>query len=136
MPAPLVAAAGIKGSQEAYKFTTKTGKWKEPKFSHNPGRPPKDWFVKMYRRISANPKYRGYSKKRKAKIVAGIWHKHYSKRTKQKLTAKEGNPHNKKLIFIPHGKGSHQRVKDLLGVGFKIKSEDVRGLYLKKVDYG
>lgn len=90
MPAPVIAAAGVHGGKKAHKFTTKTGKWKEPEFSHNPGRPPKAWFDKMYKRISANPKYKNYSSERKAKIIAGIWHKKYDEKTRKRLAKKYG----------------------------------------------
>jgi len=47
-------------------------------------RPPKKWWDKMLKRISAMKKYREFPVKRKHKIVAGIWHD-YSDATKRRL---------------------------------------------------
>lgn len=50
-------------------------------------RPPLKWWRKYYKKVSAQKKYRGFGRKRKSRITAGIWHD-YSKATQRRIIRK------------------------------------------------
>ncbi len=64
------------------------------KLKDNPGRPPKEWWNSMVRRLSRE--HPGYSGKRISKVAGGIW-EGYSVNTKRRLTSRaEGKSRQQK----------------------------------------
>lgn len=57
------------------------------KYRKNPKRPPRKWFLKMMKRV--RKQYPTYSKRRIAKIVAGIWYMRLAKKVKSKILGGE-----------------------------------------------